>query len=947
MDTLASLVGPDSLLWVGLVALMAGGAWAWHRRRARTDLTAVQVAPGPGSAAGQTDIEQSLAMILSSIGSGLIVTDVDGRVIRINVFAEQILGWAHDEALQRPFWEVFVREGRPPEMLARNPLDVMVERGISVDDTQQVVAVARDGRRTEVEVKATLTHDPAGQVRGMVVVFRDMTRLNEAEAERHRLAAIVESSGDAIISKTLDGRIVSWNRAAERMFGYTADEVLGQPVQLLIPPGRQAEEMRILANLAHGQSVQPFDTVRMAKDGTLLDVSISISPVRDASGRVVGGSKIARDVTQQRRAAAALRESEARLRLALDSAQIGEWDMDLSSGLTTRSSRHDRCFGHETLLDEWTIDTLIEHVVPAERAEVLRSFGAAVRASGEWHVECQVQWPDGGEHWLAIHAGVLREDGREPRMLGIVTDITAQKVAESSRLRAQRLEAENRQIQEANRLKSQFLANMSHELRTPLNAIIGFADLLNTGAVPHESPKQREFLGHIAASGRHLLQLINDVLDLSKVESGKFEFFPEPVALSELVREVCDTLQPAAQRKCLSIQTDVSGELDGRGELMLDAARFKQVLFNYLSNAVKFTPDGGAVTVRARADGPEHFVCEVEDSGIGIEPADLPRLFIDFQQLDSGYNRQHQGTGLGLALTRRLVEAQGGTVGVRSVRGVGSVFYARLPRDTRRAQDGPSPSTRRWLVIENHRQTQDRVKQALSSAGHQVDVVSTGQEAMHQARQQTYDAIALDLVLPDHHGLGTLESIRRDGPNRASPVLAVSMPGASGDERQAAFAIADVLSKPIRTDEVVSAMARLAWPSAEHRRVLVIDDDAQALEIMRATLELHGIETVCMQDGRRALLQLDQLRPDAIVLDLMMPEFDGFAVLDALNRVPAWRHTPVLIWTSMILTDDEYAALSRSAQAILSKGGGELESVLEALSRWRPAPVTPPGEERP
>lgn len=173
------------------------------------------------------------------------------------------------------------------------------------------------------------------------------------------------------------------------------------------------------------------------------------------------------------------------------------------------------------------------------------------------------------------------------------------------------------------------------------------------------------------------------------------------------------------------------------------------------------------------------------------------------------------------------------------------------------------------------------------------------------------------------------------------------MPGASGDERQAAFAIADVLSKPIRTDEVVSAMGRLPWPNSERRRVLVIDDDAQALDVMRATLDQHGIETVCMQDGRRALLQLDQHRPDAIVLDLMMPEFDGFAVLDALNRMPVWRHTPVLIWTSMILTDEEYATLSRSAQAILSKGGGALDSVLEALSRWRPAPVTLTGEGSP
>ncbi len=756
------------------------------------------------------DVEQSLAVTLGSIGAGFIATDAEGRVIRMNTVAEQVTGWPQIEAIGCSLWTVFRREGRSPDMEQRNPLDVMSERGIDVDVTQLLVAVSRDGVRTEVEVKASLTHAPDGSMRGMVVVFRDMTRLNEAEAERRRLAAIVESSNDAIVSKTLDGRIVSWNHAAEIMFGYSAEEAIGQPVQMLIPEGRQFEEMRILSDLAHGRNVAAFDTLRQAKDGSLIDVSISISPIRDASGRIIGGSKIARDVTQQRRVEAALRESDARLHMA----------------------------------------------------------------------------------------------------------------------------------EEANRLKSQFLANMSHELRTPLNAIIGFADLLHAGAVPAESPKHREFLGHIATSGRHLLQLINDVLDLSKVESGKFEFFPETIDLPLLVEDVCNVLQPALQRKHMRIEVDVD---DSLGSLMIDPARFKQILFNYLSNAIKFTPDDGRVIVRARGDGPDHFVCEVEDSGIGIDQADLPRLFVDFQQLDDGHNRMHQGTGLGLALTRRLAEAQGGSVGVRSVRGSGSVFHVRLPRDTRpEALQGGGASAHRWLVIEDDHQMQTRVAQALSSVGFHVDVASTAEQALHQARRQAYDAIALDLALPDHRGLGALASIRSEGPSRESPVRAVSMPvqpGQAGDT--ATFAIADVLSKPLRTDEVVTAMGRLSFSQASRRKVMVIDDDALALDVMRATLDQLGIEAVCIQDGRRALLDLDLHRPDAIILDLMMPEFDGFAVLDALSRIPVWQHTPVMIWTSMILTDDEYALLGRSARAILSKGGGALDGVLKALSRWRPPLVEP------
>ncbi len=249
--------------------------------------------------------------------------------------------------------------------------------------------------------------------------------------------------------------------------------------------------------------------------------------------------------------------------------------------------------------------------------------------------------------------------------------------AETARINALRLEGENRQIQETGRLKSLFLANMSHELRTPLTAVIGFADLLHSGGVPIESPKHQQFLGYIGSSGRHLLRLINDLLDLSKVESGKFEFFPEPLNLAMLVAETNEIVRADARRKRIGIAADIDPLL---GELMLDGGRLKQVLYNYLSNAIKFTPEGGRVTVRACAQGATHFRIEVEDTGIGIAASDLPRLFTEYQQLDAGHARQHQGTGLGLALTRRLVEAQHGSVGVRSTEGVGSVFHLLLNR---------------------------------------------------------------------------------------------------------------------------------------------------------------------------------------------------------------------------------------------------------------------------
>jgi PAS domain S-box-containing protein len=889
------------------------------------------------------DIQQSLAVTLASIGAGFIATDRDGNVTRMNAVAEQLLGWSQSEAKGQRLWRVFDREDRPTEYTATNPVDVFVEQGVTVDVVHRVVAISRDGRHTAVEVQAAVTQADDESVTGLAMVFRDMTRLVRAEAESSRLAAIVESSNDAIIGKTLDGRITDWNAAAQRLFGYSEEQALGQHVQMLVPADRQPEEARILAELSLGHPIAPFDTVRMTRTGELIDVSVTISPIRDGRGRLIGASKIARDVSVQRRAEAALRSSEERLRFTLESAHIGDWDLDLATGAVRHSLRHDQCFGYSELQTDWTFDKLIEHVHPDDRAEVGQTFHVSVTELRDWRVQCRVIWPDASVHWISAHGSLQIIGDKASRMLGIVSEITEQRLAEDARLKAQRLEAENRQIQEANRLKSQFLANMSHELRTPLNAVIGFADLLHTGFVKPDSPQHQEFLGHIATSGRHLLQLINDVLDLSKVESGKFDFFPEIVDMPALLKEVQDVLLTAIQRKGIRIVSEVDPSVS---DLWLDPARLKQVLYNYLSNAIKFSNASGQIAVRVSAEGAEHFRIEVEDEGIGISAADLPRLFSEFQQLDSGYSKQHQGTGLGLALTRRLVEAQGGQVGVRSTVGVGSVFYVVMNRhhgaDTKRAEavteEARVVEAQRVLVIEDDQRDQDRLVLAFSEAGFEVDAASDGPYAVRRARDTAYAALTLDLRLQDRAGLDLLSTIRDHGASHATPVVGVTMP--AGHHMTATFAIANVLCKPIRSDEILSAMTRFRLPAGSRANVMVIDDDQTSLDLMRATLKSIGIDTVCFLDGRVAIRDIDAHRPDAIVLDLMMPEFDGFQVLDALQRLPLWRHVPVFIWTSMLLTDEEYASLAKSARAILIKGGGSMEDMLENVRRWRPPLVS-------
>ncbi|MGM9485347.1 PAS domain S-box protein [Roseateles sp. NT4] len=877
----------------------------------------------------QLEAEQSLAATLSAIDAGFISTDARGRVTRINAVAERITGWPAAEALGLPVWDVFDREGMPDGLKARNPVEVLQQGDRDAAFRRQAVCLARDGSARPVEVHADLTHHADGRVRGVALVFRDVGRLTEAEAEARRLAAVVESSADAIVVKTLDGRITNWNAAAEQMFGYSAAEAVGQPVQMMIPPEREAEEMGILSRIAQGQPVPPFRTVRIAKDGRRVEISAQVSPLRDAAGRIIGGIKSARDLTHQRQIEAALRQSEARLRFALESAAIGDWELELDSGAIHRSRRYDQCFGLADTREAWSRERMLATVHAEDRAMVEAGLAALPEGHQPWHAEFRVVWPDDSVHWLRLDARVTHDDAGAPRLVGIVADVTATRTAEQARQQAIWLAAENRRVQESSRLKSLFLANMSHELRTPLNAVIGFADLLTMGNQPADAARQREWLQHIASSGRHLLNMINDVLDLSKIEAGKMDFHAEPVELPALVDDVMATVAVLARQRDLGLKSFIEPGLRG---LVLDPARLKQVLLNYLSNAIKFTPAGGHVELRMVEEGPRLWRLEVEDSGIGIPPDRIGQLFVEFQQLDDGLTKRHQGTGLGLALTRRLVEAQGGRVGVYSEPGRGSRFYAVLPRQPLDADAAsPRPAHQQMVALRDH-PLRDGVARELSRAGVAADTAATAAEVLRLGRVRRYTELALDLGLPDAPGLSLLAALRSGGPSMHAAVKALALTPASG--AGIAFPVAEVLAKPLRRPALARALVPLRDRLGPGRPVLVVDDEAACRELMCAALQANGIEAVAAASGAEALQRLPALNPAALVLDLMMPGIDGFQVLHELRSEPRWAPLPVIVWTALNLGAQDIESLARSATAIASAGEAQaLAEVRDALLR--------------
>ncbi|HEY7216465.1 MAG TPA: response regulator [Thermoanaerobaculia bacterium] len=538
---------------------------------------------------------------------------------------------------------------------------------------------------------------------------------------------------------------------------------------------------------------------------------------------------------------------------------------------------------------------------------------------------------DGTEFPVEISLSPMEEGAL---VFSAIRDITEQKrLKEELQRKNEEIAQQYRRVQAANRLKSEFLANMSHELRTPLNAIIGFTELIHDGKVGAVSAEQKEFLGDILNSSQHLLQLINDVLDLAKVEAGKIEFYPEPLGLQRVIGEVRDILRTLASRKRIAIEVAVEPAV---AEVFADASKLKQVLYNYLSNALKFSPDGGRVAVRALPVGTQEFRLEVEDSGIGIKPEDLGRLFVEFQQLDASTAKKYSGTGLGLALTRRIVEAQGGRVGVESTFGHGSLFFAVLPRNlatslqlaAERAEPVPG---KRVLVIDEDAEDREWLFRTLSAAGYAVAAAASGQEGLRRCREEVFDAITLDLLLSDVSGGDLLRAIRGDGHNRDTPIIIVSVVADLGVG--AGCQIHDILQKPARREDLLAALASAAVPP-DGRSVLVVDDDAAALKLAEKILRQAGYRPVCIANGALALEAAAQEPPAAVVLDLMMPEMDGFEFLRRFRATEPGRRTPVIVWTvKHDLSADEREQLRTSVRTILAKGEGTAALIEEIASQ--------------
>jgi PAS domain S-box-containing protein len=784
---------------------------------------------------------EQLHVTLSSIGDAVIVTDKDGAVTFLNPVAQNLTGWAPQEAAGRPLEEVFRIVNEETRRPVESPVRRVLREGATVGLANHTILIARDGREIPIDDSGAPIRGDDGAVGGVVLVFRDVTEARRAVEARLHLAAIVESSDDAIISKSLDGVIQSWNAGAERLFGFTAAEAVGRHISLITPPDLRDEEDRIIADLKAGRRLDHYETVRVRQDGTRVDVSLTISPVRNADGQVVGASKITRDITAAKRA-------EGTLRFLADASKLLSELLDVPSTLDKVAGLSVPRFADWCAVDMLGPDGTLRRVAVAhaDPAKVELARGLQRRfppdpaaARGVWNIlrtgaaeliadvtdpllDQAVTDPDLRaalrELGLRSYMGVpLPVRGRP---VGVLTFIAAEsgrrfgpddlRLAEDLAQRAG-VAVENArlygELKEAGRQKDEFLAMLAHELRNPLAPV---RNALQVMKMPGADVEQAR--GMAERQVAHMVRLVDDLLDVSRIMRGRIELRKEPVELAAVLAQAAETAQPMLDAHGQELVLSAPPE-----PLWLEAdpARLAQVVANLLHNAAKFSGRAGRVWLTAERRGDEAVV-RVRDEGAGIRADVLPRVFDLFVQGDRSLERTQGGLGIGLTVVRKLVAMHGGTVTAASEGpGRGSEFVVRLPgvreapAGAGAAEEAQAPAAlRRVLVVDDNVDAAESIGMLLRLWGHEVRVAYNGPQALEAADEYRPEVVVLDIGLPGMSGYEVARQLRQRPQFKTALLVAVTGYGQDEDRRRSGEAGFDHhLTKPVDPDALHALLA--------------------------------------------------------------------------------------------------------------------------------------------
>ena len=800
---------------------------------------------------------EQLRVTLQSIGDGVITTDRRGRITSLNAVAAELTGWAADEALGQPLERVFQIVHESTREKTPNPAQRALAEGRVVGLTNHTLLIRRDGTERAIDDSAAPIRDTNGAVNGVVLVFRDVTDRRSMEAARTLLVEVVESSEDAIITKTLEGVITTWNKGAERIFGYSRDEMIGTSIHRIVPADRADDVSEILAAIGRGERVDHFESERVCKDGRRINVSLSVSPIRDHDGTIVGAAKIARDVTLQRRADVERQATVRRLGTlyAVGQAVAAELDRERVLQTITDAARDlsGAKFGafFHNVADPESGHYLLYTLSGAPRADFER-FGAprntavfAPTFAGEGVVRVadirkDPRYGHNRPHhgtpvghlpvtsYLAVpvtsrtgevfgglflghpDAGMFDEEAER-----VVVALASQAsiALENTRL----YEAEQRaraDAEQASQEKDHFLAMLGHELRNPLSAVCN--GLTASRLDPARAERALDIARHAAGQ---LTRLVDDLLDVTRVTQGRLLMRTKPFDLAAVVERAVDTVRSAFDERGVVLtfsRPDEACVVDG------DEVRIEQVVGNLLVNAAKYTDSGGGVAVTLERHG-DSMVLRVADTGVGIEADVLPRIFDLFVQAEQSLDRSRGGLGIGLTLVKKIVELHDGRVEAFSDGpGRGAEFVVTLPAAvgaTLPAAPAAGVPTAigpaSVIVVEDNADAAESLMLLLELMGLQVRVAGNGNVALAEARTRRPDVMLVDIGLPGMNGYQLARAIRSDPALAGIMLVALTGYGQEDDRRQALLAGFDHhLVKPVEVDHIQRLLAELSAANA-------------------------------------------------------------------------------------------------------------------------------------
>ena len=767
---------------------------------------------------------------------------------------------------------------------------------------------------------------------------------NDEEARRgseKRKTAILETALDCIITIDHSGTVLEFNPAAERTFGYTRDQALGRKMlELIIPKELRERHARDVADYLSGSSrpqfESRFETTAMRADRSEFPIELAVVRISMDGNDLF--TIFLRDITERRdaeqehqRLLASAEAAQYRYREVAEAMPQQVWTARPDGALDYLNQRgldYFRKSSKELLANGW-----IGVVHPTDAPAAVARWGACLQSGEPYEVEFRLAEGDAGEYrWHLGRAVAIRDNsGAIVRWIGTNTDIQDRKKVEEDLQEAKAV------ADSANQAKSQFLASMSHELRTPLNAVIGYSEMLQEEAAERGLTELVPDLQKIHRAGGYLLNLINNVLDLSKIEAGKMELFLEHVDVAAMLDDIASTVESLVGRHENQLEVVCA---PGVGTIHSDLTKIRQCLLNLLSNAAKFT-DHGTIRLeawRTRAGSGDVVMLRVTDTGVGLSPEQVQQLFEPFAQFHSGRETRREGTGLGLAITRRLCQLLGGEVALESEVGKGSAFTITLPAEAPIAAPGPqapesqqatgAPSGDTVLMVDDDPVSRELMARFLRKEGYRPVPAGNGEEALRLAKHLRPRIITLDVMMPGMDGWAVLAALKADPEVADIPVIMVSVV----DNKNLGFALGatDYLTKPIdrkRLLVILERYCRVGLPGP----VLLVEDDEASRAVMRKAVHDAGWNLIEAEDGIAALRLMEEQTPMLILLDLLMPNMDGFEFARTVRSDERWRTIPIIVSTAQDLSNADRTRLAGHVEAVLAKGAYTREELLREI----------------